>query len=85
MSAARRRGRHSSPTSPFGRGWSNEKMFASMTIDGHAYPLIAYPKAWTPGTTGLKSGEAILAVIQNDADIDKFRGKLDKLKPKEQQ
>ena len=61
---------------PFGRGWSNEKMFASMTIDGHAYPLIAYPKAWTPGTTGLKSGEALLAVIQNDADIDKFRGKL---------
>src|SRR5262245_13839726 len=25
----------------FGRGWSNEKMNASMTIGGHSYPLIA--------------------------------------------
>jgi carboxypeptidase Q len=61
---------------PFGRGWSNERMNAAMTVGGHAYPLIAYPKAWTPGTNGMKSGEAILAVIQNDADIEKFRGKL---------
>src|SRR5262245_62255011 len=31
----------------FGRGWSNEKMHASMNLEGHSYPLIAYPKAWT--------------------------------------
>jgi carboxypeptidase Q len=60
----------------FGRGWSNEKMHASVSLDGHSYPLIAYPKAWTQGTNGLKAGEATLAVIQTEADIDKFRGKL---------
>src|SRR4030095_11576908 len=60
----------------FGRGWSNEKMHASVIFDGHAYPLIAYPKAWTQGTNGLKAGEATLAVIQTEADIEKFRGKL---------
>src|SRR5207248_827161 len=34
------------------------------------------PKAWTPGTNGLVTGEAIMAVIQTEADFDRFRGKL---------
>ena len=36
---------------PFGRGWRNERVFA-MALTPRAYPLIAYPKAWTPGTSG---------------------------------
>src|SRR4051794_31541481 len=36
---------------PFGRSWQNRKMLA-MAVTPRAYPLIAYPKAWTPGTNG---------------------------------
>src|SRR3954453_4282133 len=33
----------------FGRGWQNHRFVAS-AVTPRAYPLIAYPKAWTPGT-----------------------------------
>jgi carboxypeptidase Q len=59
----------------FGRGWHNERVFA-MALTPRAYPLIAYPKAWTPGTNGAVTGEAILAVINQEKDLDAFRGKL---------
>jgi len=36
---------------PFGRGWSNEYVNVRMTSPDVA-PLIAYAKAWTPGTNG---------------------------------
>jgi hypothetical protein len=62
-------------TWPFGRGWQNQKMVA-MAMTPRAFPLIAYPKAWTPGTSGPVTGEAIIAVIDNDRDFDTFRGKL---------
>ncbi|MFN0280106.1 MAG: M20/M25/M40 family metallo-hydrolase [Pyrinomonadaceae bacterium] len=34
---------------PFGRGWTLKRFYA--TVDGPtAFPMIAYPKAWSPGT-----------------------------------
>ena len=59
----------------FGRGWQNQKMIAMATAP-RAFPLIAYPKAWTPGTNGPVSGEAVIAIIESDKDLETFRGKL---------
>src|SRR5579863_4987147 len=42
---------HEETWGPFGRGWSNELFEGSEVAPGH-FPLIAYPKAWTPGTNG---------------------------------
>ncbi len=39
-------------------------------------PIIGYPQAWSGGTNGLVTGEAIEASIQTPADIEKWRGKL---------
>lgn len=37
---------------PFGRGWTLKKFYA--TVDGPtAFPMIAHPKAWSPGTDTL--------------------------------
>jgi hypothetical protein len=37
---------------PFGRGWTLKRAYAM--VDGPtAFPLIAYPKAWSPGTDSL--------------------------------
>src|SRR5262245_48459284 len=63
------------PWGPFGRGWSNERFYAAM-VAPYAYPLIGYPKAWTPGTNGVVKGEVVMAVIANQADLEKYRGKL---------
>src|SRR3989475_12622294 len=62
-------------TWPFGRGWQNQR-FVALAVTPRAYPLIAYPKAWTPGTNGPVTGEAVVAVIANDKDFDTYRGKL---------
>ena len=50
-------------TWPFGRGWQNQR-FVAMAVTPRAYPLIAYPKAWTPGTNGPVTGEAMVASIK---------------------
>jgi hypothetical protein len=62
-------------TWPFGRGWQND-LFLAMAMKPRAYPLIGYPKAWTPGTSGQVTGEAVLAVITTENDFETFRGKL---------
>src|SRR2546427_1147367 len=62
-------------TWPFGLGWQSQR-FAANALTPRAYPLIAYPKAWTPGTNGPVTGEAVIAVINNEKDLDTFRGKL---------
>jgi hypothetical protein len=60
---------------PFGPGWSNDR-FSALAVSPLAFPLIAYPKAWTPGTTGDVRAEAVVARIERDADFEKYRGKL---------
>jgi hypothetical protein len=62
-------------TFPFGRGWQNQR-FVAMAVTPRSYPLIAYPKPWTPGTNGPVTGDAIIAVIQSEKDFEEFRGKL---------
>ena len=52
---------------PFGRGWSNDKFYAMATTPGGSFPIIGMSSAWTPGTNGLVSGEAIHAVIEDVA------------------
>ena len=59
----------------FGRGWSNERFYAH-AVEPQAYPLVGYAKAWTPGTGGMVTGEAVLALIANDEDIETHRGTL---------
>jgi carboxypeptidase Q len=63
------------PWGPFGKGWSNERFAARVTAP-QSFALIGYPKAWTPGTQGSLTGEAVLATIESDADLETWRGKL---------
>src|ERR1700732_2372917 len=60
---------------PFGRGWSNER-FSAQVISPRPFPLIAYPKAWTPGTNGPVTADAMLALIVKEEDFAKYRGPL---------
>jgi carboxypeptidase Q len=60
---------------PFGRGWVNEHVSATMH-EPQPFVLQAYPKAWTPGTNGAVTGEAVVAVINDEADFEKHRGTL---------
>src|SRR5919201_6899240 len=57
------------------RGWRNQR-FVAMAVRPRAYPVIAAPKAWTPGTNGPVTGEAVLANIQTEKDFETWRGML---------
>src|SRR5213593_4737986 len=59
----------------FGRGWNLKRFSAHMVSPGYS-PLIAYPKAWTPGTNGVVKAEATQVTINEEADLGKYRGKL---------
>jgi carboxypeptidase Q len=60
---------------PFGRSWANTHFCAHMIQPAPA-TLIGVPLAWTAGTPGPITGEAVLAEIRSAADFDKYRGKL---------
>jgi carboxypeptidase Q len=69
---------HLEPWEPFGRGWANEytnvRMFLSDSPD--VATLIAYAKAWTPGTNGAVRGKVLRVNIRGPQDLAKYRGKL---------
>jgi carboxypeptidase Q len=66
---------HLEPWGPFGRGWANQYINVRMTSPD-VVTLLAYPKAWTPGTNGVVQGKCIRANIADKKDFDKYKGKL---------
>ncbi len=59
----------------FGPGWTNDRFYAH-ALEPQPYPLIGYPKAWTPGTNGAVTAEAVRVTIETDADFERYRGQL---------
>lgn len=63
------------PWGPFGRGWALRE-FSAEVIEPTTFTVIAYPKAWSPGTKGKVTGEVIRLAINSDEDFDKYKGQL---------
>jgi carboxypeptidase Q len=59
----------------FGRGWELKK-FSLQALSPVYFPVIAYPKAWSPGVKGTVQGEAVYFDIKKEEDIEKYKGKL---------
>src|SRR5207248_8895763 len=66
---------HLEPWQPFGRGWDNEYVNVRM-VSPDVAPLLAYAKAWTPGTNGAIRAKVVRANITTSQDFAKYRGKL---------
>ena len=60
---------------PFGRGWEAEQFSAQVTEPVNL-PLIAYPKAWSPGLRGTLNADAVYLDAKTVADLDAYKGKL---------
>jgi hypothetical protein len=60
---------------PFGKGWTLKK-FSAQVVEPTAIPLIAYPKAWSPGTDGPITADVVYVDARTEADLAKFKGKL---------
>src|SRR4029450_7563930 len=57
---------------PFGRGWSL-KSFSAQVNEPTAFPVIAYPKAWSPSTKGAVTSDVVFLDIKSDEDFPKYR------------
>ena len=60
---------------PFGKGWTL-KSFSAEVVEPLCIPLIAYPKAWSPGTHGRVVGDVVYLDAKTDSDFDRFKGQL---------
>lgn len=60
---------------PFGRGWTL-KSFSAQVTEPQTIPLIAYPKAWSPGTKGTLTAEVIYVEAKTEAELERYKGKL---------
>ena len=58
---------------PFGRGWSNDRFSMTATTPGGSFPVIGMATAWTPGTNGLVSADAVFAPITSEEEIARSR------------
>ncbi|HEV2836393.1 MAG TPA: M20/M25/M40 family metallo-hydrolase [Pyrinomonadaceae bacterium] len=60
---------------PFGRGWTL-KRFSAQVAEPTAIPLIAYPKAWSPGLSAPLTADVVYVDAKTEADLEKYKGKL---------
>lgn len=60
---------------PFGRSWQNQRFYL-LALKPQAYSIIAYPLAWTPGTSGPLTAAVVAAKIDSEQDFAKYRDKL---------
>ncbi|MEO7308938.1 MAG: M20/M25/M40 family metallo-hydrolase [Chitinophagaceae bacterium] len=66
------------PWGEFGKGWEQTKCYVAMTAPYYV-PLVAIPRAWTPGTPGKKdiTGEVILIKAKDSAELyQNYKGTL---------
>jgi len=61
---------------PFGTGWTLKRFSLHATSPYAYFPVIAQPKAWSPGYESLQSGEAVYLKINSPDDYAKYRGQL---------
>lgn len=59
----------------FGRGWYLKK-FSVQVLEPVFAPVIAYPKAWSPGIKGSIQAEVVYLDVKKEEDVQKYKGKL---------
>ena len=59
----------------FGTGWQVKK-FTLQAVSPAYSPIIAYPKAWSPGIKGNVQAEVVYLDVKTEEDVAKYKGKL---------
>jgi carboxypeptidase Q len=63
------------PWGEFGKGWDLEKMYFALTAPYYK-PLLAWPKAWTAGTNGLKNATMLIVDAKDSIALMAYKGQL---------
>jgi len=60
---------------PFGRGWTL-KRFSAEAVAPQAFPLLAYPRAWSPGLEAPLTADLVIVDAKTDEELQKYKGQL---------
>lgn len=60
---------------PFGRGWTL-KRFSAEVVEPQAFPLLAYPRAWSPGLDAPLTADVVIVDAKNEEELQKYKGQL---------
>lgn len=60
---------------PFGRGWTL-KRFSAEIVGPQSFPLLAYPRAWSPGLDAPLEAEVVYVNASNEEELQKYKGTL---------
>src|SRR5687768_6604235 len=63
------------PWGPFGRGWTL-KRFSAEAVEPLSFPLIAYPRAWSPGLDAPLTADLVSVEAKNEEELQKYKGQL---------
>jgi len=66
---------HEDRFGPVGKGWTLKK-FSANVLSPRAFPLIAYPKAWSPATKGTVRGPLVHLEAKTEEELSSYKGKL---------
>lgn len=66
---------HTEAWGPFGRGWELQH-FEAHSLEPNYYPLLGYPKAWSPSTKGVLTGEVVYFKANTIEELAQYKGKL---------
>jgi carboxypeptidase Q len=59
----------------FGRGWTL-KRFSAEVVEPQAFPLLAYPRAWSPGLDAPLTADVVIVDAKNEQELEKYKGQL---------
>lgn len=63
------------PWGEWGKGWELQRSYLAMT-QPYYKPIVAFPKAWTMGSNGMKTAEIVLVSAKDSAELVTYKGKL---------
>ncbi|MBI2620378.1 MAG: M20/M25/M40 family metallo-hydrolase [Ignavibacteriales bacterium] len=66
---------HDDRFGPVGKGWTL-KRFSANVLSPRAFPVIGYPKAWSPSTKGTVRGPVVHLEAKTEEELAPYRGKL---------
>ncbi|HEX8117808.1 MAG TPA: hypothetical protein VF521_11100, partial [Pyrinomonadaceae bacterium] len=66
---------HLEPWGPFGRGWTL-KRFSAEAVEPVAFPLLAYPRAWSPGLDAPLTADLVVVDAKDEQELQKYKGQL---------
>jgi carboxypeptidase Q len=66
---------HFEKSLPVAKGWQLKKFYVN-AIQPKAFPITAYPKAWSPGIKGPALADVVLLSAMNDDELNAYKGKI---------